>query len=178
MRYNIRSLKCITGDERVSEQPSLSMIHTVFVREHNRLAEMLASANPSLDDENIFQEARKIVVAEIQHITYNEYLPIVLGDDYMTYFELYSKPSGFDYLNYNIFIDASIVNVFAAATFRYGHSQVPNELKKNYNIGGPSVQERQLEDNFFKTNMILEESNGADKLARYAATANSHLVDR
>ena len=155
------------------EQSALSMIHTAFMREHNRIAGELSGLG---DDETIFQEARKIVAAEMQHITYNEYLPIILGDVYMHFYGLYSTPSGFNWV-YSPFIDASIVNVFAAATYRYGHSQIPNELAKANFVGGPAFDQRAFDDLFFRPNMILKTA-GADGIARYVASANSHVVDR
>ena len=68
------------GDSRVTEQPLLTLMHTLWMREHNRVARRLASLNPTWTDETIFQEARRIVIAEIQHITYAEWLPNLLGN--------------------------------------------------------------------------------------------------
>lgn len=68
-----------TGDARVNIQPHVAVMHTLWVREHNRIAEKLAALNSHWTDERLYQEARRIVVAEIQHITYNEWMPAVLG---------------------------------------------------------------------------------------------------
>ena len=69
----------VSGDFRVNEQPNLAVMHTLWMREHNRIARKLKSLQPSWDDETVYQESRRIVGAEMQHITYNEWLPIILG---------------------------------------------------------------------------------------------------
>ena len=63
----------------MNNSPHLAVMHTIWLREHNRLAERLATLNPHWNDEKLFQEAKRLVVAELQHITYTEWLPIVLG---------------------------------------------------------------------------------------------------
>jgi hypothetical protein len=76
--YNFMCTSC-TGDGRVNEQIDLALLHTIWLREHNRIAFELSRLNPRWSDEAIFQETRRIIIAQIQHITYNEFLPIVLG---------------------------------------------------------------------------------------------------
>lgn len=63
-------------------------MHTLMAREHNVVAKGLAEVNPHWDDETLYQEARRINIAIIQHITYNEFLPILLGKDVMEKFGL------------------------------------------------------------------------------------------
>jgi peroxidase len=69
----------LLGDSRVNEQPLLSVMHTIWLREHNRIAENLFRIVPGQTDEFYFQHARRIVIAEMQHIIYNEYLPVIIG---------------------------------------------------------------------------------------------------
>ena len=58
------------------------MIHNLLLREHNRVARELYKYNPEWNDETIFQESRRIVAAQIQHITYNEWMPLILGKSF------------------------------------------------------------------------------------------------
>lgn len=61
------------------EHLTLVTIHTIWMREHNRIATILSNLNPAWSSETLFQEARRIVIAELQHITYSEFLPTLLG---------------------------------------------------------------------------------------------------
>ncbi len=67
------------GDVRVNEQIGLTAFHTVWMREHNRIANTLAELNKHWDDTRIYEETRRIVIAQVQHITYNEFVPLLLG---------------------------------------------------------------------------------------------------
>ncbi|KAI8437927.1 hypothetical protein MSG28_010605 [Choristoneura fumiferana] len=67
-----------TGDDRANENLHLTTMHLLWARQHNRLARGLAALNPRWEDQTLYQEARKIVGAQMQHITYNEFLPLGL----------------------------------------------------------------------------------------------------
>jgi len=83
----------LAGDVRVNEQPGLTSMHTLFMREHNRLAEQIATANPTWSDEQIYQTARAKNTAYMQSVTYNEFLPELLGEGALGAYEGYD-PKG------------------------------------------------------------------------------------
>lgn len=118
------SSNCIrAGDARSGEQPGLLAMHHVFVTEHNQIALELAELNPHWSDEKIYQETRRIIGAIIQHITYREFLPLVLGDEVCKLFDLDLMKSGY-YQKYSNRVNPGIANSFAASAFRFGHSLV------------------------------------------------------
>src|SRR5262249_12142142 len=81
----------LAGDVRANENVELTALQTLFVREHNRLAAQIGAANPTWSDEQIYQAARRIVIAELQAITYNEYLPALLGSNALTSYRGYNS---------------------------------------------------------------------------------------
>jgi len=107
----------LAGDVRANEQLALTTMHTLFMREHNRLAGEIAQQSPEFDGEQIYQHARRIVGAQMQVITYKEYLPLLLGPDAM-------RP----YRGYQREVDASIGNLFSSAAYRWGHSALSPTL--------------------------------------------------
>ncbi|MGH0149173.1 UNVERIFIED_CONTAM: hypothetical protein FKN15_062838, partial [Acipenser sinensis] len=104
------------GDHRANEQLGLTTMHTLWFREHNRIATELLRLNPHWDGDTIYHEARKIVGAQMQHITYSHWLPKILG-------EVGMKMIG-DYKGYDPNVNAGIFNAFATAAFRFGHTLI------------------------------------------------------
>jgi len=119
----------LSGDPRVNEQTVLIMVHTLFVREHNRIAIELSRINPHWDDETIFQETRHIMAAVNQQVSYNEFLPMVLGRDVMVQHDLVLLKDGY-YTGYNKDINPSASNGFVAGAYRFGHSLLPSTIER------------------------------------------------
>lgn len=82
----------LSGDSRINENPGLTLMHVLFLREHNRVAGELERLNPHWDDERLYQEARRIVIAELQHITYNEFLPVIFGESALDKYVMFYPP--------------------------------------------------------------------------------------
>ena len=116
-----------SGDERVNSNAGLAVLHTLLAREHNRIAKNLEAVNPHWDEETLYQESRRIVGAEIQHITYNEFLPIVLGEKLMETFELNSKSNGY-FMNYDDELPVSTLNSVGNAILPMVMSLLPPKL--------------------------------------------------
>lgn len=129
-RENSRNLHCfLAGDIRVNEQPALTSMHTVWLREHNRLVLELSQINPHWNDDRLFFETRKIVGAMMQKITFGEWLPAVLGPAVMKVFRLPLQKFGY-YRGYRASTNPSATNAFGSAAFRFGHSLVQQTLMR------------------------------------------------
>ncbi|CAH1114445.1 unnamed protein product, partial [Psylliodes chrysocephalus] len=118
-----------SGDTRTNQMITLVALHTLFMREHNRIADTLSHLNPDWKDEEIFLEARQIVIAELQVITYKEFLPEILGYTTMEEFDLNLEEGYEYYFGYDPKVNPSIINEFSTAAFRFGHSIVDGHLK-------------------------------------------------
>lgn len=147
------------------------------MREHNRIADTLADLNPHWNDERLFQETRKIIAAEIQHITYDEYLPVVLGQDAMEIYELEVTRRGYDD-QYNPMINPTIRNAFAAAAFRFGHSQImPEQAYLLHDF--ITFEYKDLESQFLNPHMIQkQDGNKLPELMRWLSYDKSMGTDR
>ncbi|CAN8025602.1 unnamed protein product [Ixodes persulcatus] len=114
---------CFTsGDGRVNQSPGLTVIQTLFMRQHNRIAKMLRSVNKGWNDERLFQVSKRIVESQFQHVVYGEWLPTFAGRDAVEKYDLVPLQSGFT--TYDSTVDATMIDEFPGAAFRMGHSLV------------------------------------------------------
>lgn len=156
----------LAGDVRANEQVGLAALHTLFVREHNRLAEEIAFDDPSLEGEEIYQEARRIVGALIQVITYNEFLPALLGPNAVG-----------PYRGYRSFVSPVIYNEFSTAIYRFGHSALsPTLLRLDAALDPIPEGNLPLRDAFFRPDRIVNEG-GIEPLLRGLAGQACSPVD-
>ena len=157
----------LAGDVRANEQVGLAVFHTLFVREHNRLAQEIAQTNPTLAGDEVFEQARRLVIAQIQHITYREFLPALLGAKALK-----------SYRGYEDGINPSIFNEFSAAAYRLGHSMLSDQILR-LDATGASIAAGPLplRDAFFAAPTILQERNDLDPILRGLASQTHQRID-
>ncbi len=152
----------VAGDVRANEQSGLTSLHTLFVREHNRLCDELVAAGFT-DDEGIYQRARKVVGALMQKITFEDFLPAmgVELDSYVTYQD-------------NIRPD--IANLFSAAAYRLGHTMVVDAVPLVDSQCNPvGAGELSLLDMFFDPSQVA--TYGIDPILMGLASQTQEEVD-
>lgn len=126
------------GDGRANQLISLTALHILFAREHNRIADTLSRLNPRWSDDVIFLETQRIVIAEFQHITYNEWLPQVVGTETMQRFSLGVREHGYSN-DYDQNVNPAITSEFSTAAQRFGHSTVDGKLLYVFLESLPSI---------------------------------------
>ncbi|KAG8512340.1 Peroxidasin [Galemys pyrenaicus] len=148
----------LAGDHRANEQLGLTSMHTLWFREHNRVAAELLTLNPHWDGDTLYHEARKVVGAQMQHITYAHWLPKVLGEAGMRMLGTYH--------GYQPGVNAGIFNAFATAAFRFGHTLVNPVLQRLDEHFRPIPQGHlPLHKAFFSPSRLVGEG-GIDPLLR------------
>ena len=156
----------VAGDIRVQENPDLTALQTIFLREHNRQVDKLKVAHPDWTDDQLYEQARAVVTAEIAHITYTEFLPHLLGSNAIT-----------PYRGYQAGVDASLTEEFAGAAFRFGHSIVSANLEKTDEQGNVIGTPVTLKDAFFQDPADFVIDSGADGLLRHLTNDLSNALD-
>ncbi|MCP3905933.1 MAG: peroxiredoxin [Planctomycetes bacterium] len=155
----------VAGDIRANEQIGLTVMHTLFVREHNHHADRIRQENPQLTGDQVYEHARAIVAGEMQAITYREFLPILLGPGALPPYEGPCPE-----------VNAGIANVFATAAYRVGHTMLSAQLLRldasGAEIGSGHIS---LAGSFFNPGEI--EEHGIDAVLRGLAAQTAQDVD-
>ncbi|MEZ4331121.1 MAG: peroxidase family protein [Myxococcota bacterium] len=156
----------LAGDVRANEQLGLIALHTLFLREHNRLADEIRGRHPDLGDDAVYERARRIVGALMQRITFEEFLPALLGRDAIA-----------PYAGYDPEVDARIANEFSTAAFRFGHSALPTRLERlDARMRETADGHVPLRDAFFSPDRIRHEG-GIEPLLRGLAHQAHQRID-
>lgn len=152
------------GDVRANENPELTALQTLFVRNHNRFARQLHSVHPLWGDEQLYQEARKLNIAEYQIIIYTEYLPALLGPNALPAYTGYSSST-----------DPTIATEFSTVAFRFGHSLLDGEIERHGNNSldvppnDPAGSSLSLAMTFFDPN-VLNPKGAVDPFTGHIST--------
>uniref|UniRef100_A0A0M3INE4 Chorion peroxidase n=1 Tax=Ascaris lumbricoides TaxID=6252 RepID=A0A0M3INE4_ASCLU len=179
----------LSGTGQVNFLPSIATLHTIWIRQHNRIASHLlmhslyrippsdysvmwvcirfafnftqirgsasvvakppqSTLNPKWNDEQLFEESRRIVIAQLQHITYNEFLPIAVGRENWMKYGLQSEANGFSD-SYSLSVDASVINSYAAVVGQFFYTIFVSHMAQ-YDDRGIRMSERPLNEYFYE----------------------------
>ncbi len=156
----------LAGDIRAAENSGLYSMQSLFAREHNWWVDKLSAKHPDITADELFDSARVRVEAEIQAITYNEYLPILLGED--------AIPA---YSGYDASVNPGISVEFSTAAYRFGHSLVSATLGRIEEDGSTiDAGDLSLRDAFFAPEIVAA-NGGVEPLLRGLADGTAQELD-
>ncbi|NES71200.1 MAG: peroxiredoxin, partial [Okeania sp. SIO2D1] len=130
-------------------------------RKADKLNELFEESGLSRGD-FIYESARRLVGAKIQTITYNEFLPLLLGKDALA-----------EYTGYDETVEPGIFTEFSTGVFRFGHTMLSPQLLQVEEDG--SYEAVALRDAFFQPSKIMED--GVDSLLKGLESQQAQAVD-
>jgi len=157
----------LAGDVRANEQLGLTVMHTLFMREHNRIAQSRVDRDPGADVDAVYEEARRLVIAKIQVITFEEWLPVLIGSSAIA-----------PYSGYDETVNPTIFNEFSAAAFRLGHSMLNEQILRLDAAGNEiAAGHLDLKSAFFAGQSVLTSETDLDPILRGFATQLHQELD-
>lgn len=172
-----KNLFCFeAGDVRVNEQTHLTVLHTIYIREHNRIAKQLNQMNSDWDDDKIYHETRHIVAACVQHVMVNEFLPLLLGQHRVAEYKIKPTGDGAHWNGYDPSVTISTGTAFASAAFRYGHSMIEGVIRRLDPKTGHLIKGELLRF-LFKRPFMLYEPGAIDQLVMGMLLTPSEQTD-
>ncbi|MEQ8652188.1 MAG: peroxidase family protein [Kiloniellales bacterium] len=155
----------LAGDVRAAENVALTSLHTLFVREHNRLVAQLEVDHPDWSSDDLYHAARMRVEAEIQAITYNDFLPILVGEEAIAHYQGYDSS-----------VNPGISVEFSTAAYRFGHSLLSATLER-VNEDGTTIDDGDLalRDAFFNPAVLA--ASGIDPVLRGLGSGDAQKLD-
>ncbi|MCA9554329.1 MAG: hypothetical protein KC933_30115 [Myxococcales bacterium] len=153
------------GDVRANEVATLTALHTLFMREHNRIADQFKTLFPFATGDDIYLAARLMVGAEIQAITYHEFLPVLVGAEAMP-----------PYQGYDANVNPGIENAFSTAGYRVGHTMLSPVIERIGADGNPDpAGHLPLRQAFFNPSEVA--AHGIDSMLRGLAAGRAQEID-
>jgi peroxidase len=150
-----RGAHFVCGDIRANEQLGLTATHILFIREHNYWARLLKCTNSCLSDEELYQRAKIMVEAEMQAITYNEFIPKIIGNGALSQY------------NYDSSVNPQISNEFSVVAYRVGHSMVPSDI----------LDGMKLRDAYFTSHFICNGKMSIGKILKQFTEGRAEKID-
>lgn len=156
----------LAGDIRSNEQLGLTSMHTLWVREHNLIADATGFLFPWLTGDQIFEIARRTVITEIQVITFREFLPVLLGPGSIG-----------PYAGYDPSVNPGISTEFSTALYRLGHTMLSPAIQR-LNADGTPIPEGplSLRDAFFAPATLVDEG-GIDPILKGLSSQVMQRID-
>lgn len=151
------------GDHRANENPVLTSLHTLFMREHNLLCSELKAVYPKWSDARLFETARKVNIAQFQKIVYTEWLPRIMGRSMGTY------------LGYRAGTSVAVSDLFATAAFRLGHTMIGNDIAR-LGKGNRPMAPLKMREMFFRPADVVKR-DGIEPFLRGAMRRRAQEVD-
>ncbi|MDH3580084.1 MAG: peroxidase [Hyphomicrobiales bacterium] len=155
----------VAGDVRANENIALTSMHTVWIREHNYQVDRFKELMPDATNEELFKVAKLVVEAEYQNVVFNEYLPLLLGEENIPAYQGYDEN-----VNPNVAIE------FSTAAYRLGHSQISPTIARRDEDGSESTEgDLGLFQAFFQPDQLL--AGGIDSVIRGLGAQTGQEID-
>lgn len=157
----------------MNQNTQLTVMHILMVRAHNKIVDGLEAKHPEWDDETLYQEARRILVAFYLHITFNEFLPHIIPENVLEARNLKPKKSG--YHHYDPTVPNACLVSFTNPTFRIFHSALQGVIVLYNYVLNPTISIN-LTD-YMNSPQIVEEDERFDELILGLITQPMQKID-